>query len=365
MKSRGTLILGLFLIAAVAVVGISQLLRSQPPLEITLAVTPLVEDWVRARVTAYNATSPVVNSTRRVNITVQAVDDLQVWGAENTRVGWNTDNHPDGWIAAADFSVAYAASARLPFQTVLPSVGQTHLTWGAFPTFYNDATGNGAALDWTSVADTAASSRSPLAFPHPGRSLNGLAVALSAAAAFGETPDISAASLSNGEFRTWLFAVLNRVPNFNTLGASVAETLASRGQTLGNAALLSEAEWIRNLRGQLAGGSGIRLSEPAYGLLFNFPLAAWSETNVAVPDPEAANRLAAVRAIGAWLTTPDSVSSALAAGIRAGDAEAVAAAFAPYASYGLTQTYTGQTITVSASRTDVVAFIGTINQTIR
>jgi hypothetical protein len=287
-----------------------------------------------------------------------------VWGAENARVAWNTDSHPDGWIAAAGFSVDFAVSARLPFQVVTPSLGETRFIWGAFPAFYEDATASGAPLDWASVVETAASTGAPLAFPHPGRSINGLAVALSAAAAWAQSPEVSAASLSDAAFRSWFFGALNEVPNFNTLGASVAETLASRGQSLGNAALVSEAEWIRNLRGQLAGASPVRLTDPLYAVTFDFPLAAWTETGTVNPDPEAGNRQAGVRAFGAWLAGTGA-SAARSQGIRAGDAADIALDFEPYAPYGLTQAFTGQTITVSASRTDIVAFIGTINQTIR
>ncbi len=90
---RGTIFVIIFILLAAGIVGASLFLRSQPPLEITVAVNPLAESWVRAAVDAYNASEPVVNATRRVIYRVTAVDDLTVWSDEVSRQ-WTETDHP-------------------------------------------------------------------------------------------------------------------------------------------------------------------------------------------------------------------------------------------------------------------------------
>ncbi len=84
------------------------------------------------------------------------------------------------------------------------------------------------------------------------------------------------------------------VPNFNTLGASVAQTLASRGISVGEIALLPESEWITNLRGELIRSDNpIQLSYPVYQFVFDFPLVRISGLS--------ADENAAVDMLGRWL----------------------------------------------------------------
>lgn len=337
---RGTIIVLIFIVLAAAVIGASQFLRSQPPLEITVAVSPLAETWLRGAVDAFNASDPVVNATRRVHVTVNTIDDLNAWSDEGQRA-WAT-THPAAWIPASSASLGYAS--RLPLDTVEPSLAQTVLVWGGFSDRVDALTDDGARpLDWGEIAqaadagtwanvaaDHASWGNIKLAFTRPNGSTGGLAVLFSGAAAFGSDPVVSGALVVSNEFHDWMESILLSVPNYNTLGASVAKTLASRGISVGEIALLPESEWLTNLTGSLTVASNpIRLSYPAYQFVFDFPMARWQ----GMTDDENA----AVEALRQWLLrqNPEAYGLRPASGVPAAtaplwaDAETYGAQLAP------------------------------------
>ena len=94
---RTTIIFLLFVIIIAVIFGVQQVVQRQPPLEITIAVDPLAEDWVKAAANAYNSSTPVVNGTTRVQVSVIVVDDLDVWYDTSS---WTSNNHPHGWLPA-------------------------------------------------------------------------------------------------------------------------------------------------------------------------------------------------------------------------------------------------------------------------
>lgn len=301
---RGTIIVLIFILLAVAVVAASQFLRSQPPLEITVAVNPLAEAWVRSAVETFNASEPIVNATHRVHVTVTTMDDLSVWSDEGQRAWANT--HPTAWIPASSDSLAYAN--RLPLETVAPSLAQTVLVWGGFTDRVDALTDDGAhPLDWAEIAQAADAGtwagiaaehaswgNIKLAFTRPNGSTGGLAVLFSGAGAFADDPVVSGSLVVGDDFHNWMQDILLSVPNYNTLGASVAKTLASRGVSVGEIALLPESEWLTNLSSNLTSASNpIRLSYPAYQFVFDFPLARWQDLTT---DEDAA-----VEALYQWL----------------------------------------------------------------
>jgi len=315
---RGTIFIILFVVIAVAVIAASQFFRSQPPLEIRVAVSPLAEGWVREAVNSLNATNPLVNSTRRVHYTVETIDDVQVWLNESRP--WTVENHPVAWIPAADFSVQFARENRLVFEVVQPSVARTMMIWGGFSSYVNQL----EQLAWEIVAEEAPDA--VLAFYHPARTTSGLSLLLSGAGAFHDTTSLTGAEVNDREFRAWIQPVLEAVPNFNTLGA-VAETLAARGPSNGQIGFLAEAEWLQNLRGFLAQANDpVVLSYPQYTVIFEFPLARWNDTN--------ADETAAVNLLGNWLTDAARQSSAANFGLRPAQGEPVEGLFLTGESYG-------------------------------
>lgn len=302
---RGTPILIIFVVLVLLVIGVSQFFRAQPSLEVTVAVSPLAQAWVSSAVTAYNATEPLVNGTRRVHVTVSTIDDLSAW-SDAGQNAWR-DTHPTAWIPATSESIGYAN--RLPLETVVPSLAQTMLVWGGFSDRVSLLTDGGARpLDWDDVAraaqagrwsnlsgDDALEGNVNLAFSRPDSSAAGLAVVLSGAADFSDMAAVSGATVVSNEFHNWAQPLLDSVPNYATLGASVARSLAGRGTSVGDIALLPESEWLTNLNGNLISNNPITLSYPAYAYVFDFPLVRWRDMS--------ADENAAVEALGAWLAS--------------------------------------------------------------
>jgi len=301
---RGTIVVIAFVVLAAAVIGVSQFLRAQPPLEITVAVSPLAEAWVRSAAESFNAAEQTVGTNRRVQVRVNAIDDLSVWSDEGLRQ-WQ-DAPPTVWIPATSASITYAS--RLPVDVIEPSVAQTLLVWGGFSDRVDALTDGGARpLDWDEVAQAAGAQRWAnipgaqaswgnvnLAFSRPNGSIAGLAALFSGAAAFADDPAVSGSTVVSGAFQSWIEPILLSVPNYNTLGTSVAQTLATRGATVGGIALLPESEWLNNLRGSLVSSANpIRLSYPEYPFVFDFPMARWQGLT--------ADEDAAVDAFAAWL----------------------------------------------------------------
>jgi len=368
MKTRSTIILILFVVIVAAVIGVSQFLRSQPPLEVTIAVNPLALDWAQEVATAFNATGPMVNGSRRVQVRVTPVDDLQVWGADGGV--WSFSEHPDGWIPGLSASLDYARQVRLPFTSVQPSLAQTTLAWGGFANAVEAITANGEPLDWTALQAYMENERLSLALPHPGRSLAGLATALSGAGAFHDASTLEGSAVTASTFRTWLVEMLGHVPNFNTLGALPAETLAARGQSAGAVALLPESQWLTNLRGQLVNASNpVVLSYPEYNVNFDFPLAMWFDSaTVEHPDPDDSSRQSAVIAFGNFASSPAQQARAAAFGLRpaVGELEAGSAGlFDAGLPYGAALELPANFNVTPPSRTDLLALIGAINQAVR
>ncbi len=366
MKTRGTIILILFVVVVVVVVGVSQFLRSQPPLEVTIAVNPIALDWAQSVATAFNASEPVVNGSRRVQVRVTPVDDLQAWGADGG--SWNLTDHPDGWIPGTSASLEYANGVRLPFTEIQPSLAHTLLAWGGFTDAVEDITANGAPLDWTAIQEYTENERLSLALPHPGRSLAGLAVALSGAGDYHGSTNLAGQQVTDTGFRAWLVEMLGHVPNFNTLGALPAETLAARGQSAGAVALLPESQWLTNLRGQLVNPSNpVILGYPEYNVDFDFPLAVWDDIT-ADGDPDAGSKRAAIEAFGTFASGAAQQLTAANYGLRPPTAvlEAGSAGlFDAGLPYGTAIAAPAMTYVEPPSRTDLLALIGAINQAVR
>jgi len=282
---RGPVIVLIFILVVAVVIGASQFLRAQPPLEITVAVSPLAEMWVTNAVSAFNASNPLVNATRRVQVKVSTIDDLNVWSDQGQSQWINA--HPSAWIPASSASKTYAN--RLNFEIVQPSLAQTMLVWGGFsdrvdaltdkgvhPLDWNDVQRAAVAGTWANIPGANASwGNINLAFSRPDGSMSGLTVLFSGAAAFSDQAAVSGSTLVASDFQNWMSPVLQSVPNYNTLGTSVAKTMAARGSSIGDIALLPESEWLNNLSGQLVGSNPIRLSYPAYPFVFDFPLLRW------------------------------------------------------------------------------------------
>jgi len=339
---RGSVFVILFVLVAAIIIAASQFLRSQPPLEITFAVSPLAEDWVRASADAFNATNPLLGGGQRVAVHVQPVDDPAVWN-DSTRA-FSAQQHPHAWIPALAASVDYAVDARLPFVVIAPETAHTLLVWGIFESRAAVAEADSTSLDWQRVqqiADTeswaalggeASWGFVKLIFSSPSTTAGGLGVLFSGAGAYFGTTDLTAASLSNTDFREWMQRVLDSVPNFNTIGADPAAAL-TRGPSTGEIALLPESQWLVNLSG-ISQREPVLFSYPAYTVLYRFPVALWDAPELTSIERDAVYRFAD------WLQTPTEQARATEFGLRPLDGVIGedAALFAAGESYGITRT---------------------------
>jgi hypothetical protein len=315
---RGSIFVIFFALVAIGVVAASQFLRAQPALEVRVAVSPLAEAWARAAADRFNATTPLVNGTQPVAIRIQVQDEVAVWRASPPL--WSSAQHPTGWMPALSASLDFAREARLPYQPIAASTAQTLLVWGIFES-RAVVESAGTSLDWEQAQTIAAAERwdalpggrsdwgfAKFAFSAPENAIGGVGVLLSGAGSYAQSAALASDNVTDQGFRDWLQPVLASVPNFNTLGQDPAAAL-TRGPSVGEIALLPESQWLTNLSG-IRAREPIRLSYPAYPLMFDFPLAVWSDSTTPAAERQA------VELFAAWLLQPAQQSDALRYGLR-------------------------------------------------
>jgi ABC-type sulfate transport system substrate-binding protein len=224
----------------------------------------------------------------------------------------------------------------------------------------NDITGDDTTqFDWAAVAEAAPNAR--LAFTNPARTVGGLAVLLSGAGDYHDVTSLTGTEVNDSGFYDWITPVVEAVPNFNTLGASVADTLAARGSSIGQIGLLPESEWLRNLRGSLTQENDpVVLSYPEYTVVFDFPVALWQDTTL----PANADEAAAVEALGRWLLTAAQQSSAEDFGLRPAQGDPASEQFKEGARYGALISPVLQTVE-PPSRNDLRQFVEWVSTIVR
>jgi hypothetical protein len=335
---RTTLVVILFILAAGIIVGISQFLQSQPPVEFTVVINPLAEDWLREAITRFNDTNPVVNATQRIQFKIEVIDDVSIWQGST---GYTPEKHPAVWIPAASASVTYADR----FAALRPSLACTPLVWGGYTSRVELVAGSeGGLFDWNAV-QTAASRESwsalggpatwgfvKLAFPKADTTMSGLGVLFAAAADFADSGDLTGGATRSSAFRSWLEPVIASVPNYQTLGNDPAAAMA-RGPSTAEIALLPENQWLKNLRGLTDDANdSFVFSYPAYQFALDFPLAVWNSQPTELEQQ-------AAEALAQWLTQPAQVARTTAYGLRPAGctlaADSSAALFEAGAPYGI------------------------------
>jgi len=364
---RVTIVFFLFVLVIAVIVGLGRFLQSQPSVQLTVAASPLAAEWISAAAERFNAGEHFAG-TRRARIVVTPVDDVEVWG---TSSGWSASAHPDAWIPALSASRTYISS--LPLTEDQPSLAKTLLVWGAFESRVNALASDTIPFGWMRVAEAAAqgtwASIAPqstlngnltLAFTHPTGTTSGFAVILSAASAFFNAPTQTSQNFAASDYRAWLAPVLQSVPNFNTLGASPARTIAARGITLGDLALLPESDWVRNLSGRLTDSTDpIQFVYLDYPLVFDFPVVVWTGTTSSSPDVPPDQAQAIMRQFGEFLLSEAEQLAAQSFGLRpnSGIADMTAAPFSTAAPYGVVSAPDISIPIVAPSHTDIQRLI--------
>ncbi len=288
---RGTIVLGLFVLVAVGIIAASTFLQNQPPITITVAVSPLIADWARESAAAFNASNVRTANGRLGQVNITTVEDLSVWSERE----WSAQSHPDAWIPAVSFSVDYAIANGLRLEEMQPSVAKTLLVIAGFESRIDVLTDNGSTdLTWDIIADITQKERwdavggradwefIDLALAIPDETMYGLAVMFSGAAAYHETIAVDSDRLQDTVFRAWLEPVIRSVPNYAQVGTDVAEFLARRGLSAADIAFAPENQWIAHLN-NLAQQEPIRFSYPDYPFVFDFPFVRWQDDQ-ALPE---------------------------------------------------------------------------------
>lgn len=278
---RSTIVLIIFMLVIGGIFGINQFVISQPPLEINIVVDPLAEDWLMAAAQEYNSQNVIINNSSRVQVTIQVRDDRDIWRGNP---GWNSQNHPDAWIASSSLALDYTPSS-LPFEIVNESVAYTPLVWGGFQNRVDMITENGVqAFDWNSVQNiTAGTSWSDganvnMAINWPTGSTSGLGALVTAIASYQESTSINRAVLSDSSFTTWFQSIEESARNSERFGGNPAQVMATRGTSAADFALLPESQWLTQMNSLLERGD-ISFAYPAYQFPLDFPVAIWSDTS--------------------------------------------------------------------------------------
>lgn len=305
---RGTIVLAFFALIAAGIIGASAFLQNQPPITVTIAVDPLIKGWVTEMVSDFNNSGALTTSGRRINITLTDVRDIQVW---DDRV-WLPNNHPDGWIASSSASIEYARSANYPLNIEQASLAETPLVWMGFQdrvealensseiaAQLSSAPSESLSLDWPIIQAAAAienwgilenrganSRFVQLAFSPADNTHIGLSVLLSAAAAHHGEAVLTQALLGDNGYRNWLLPVIVSIPNFNDIGEDVGNFVARRGRAATDFAIGPESQWLANYSA-ITRSAEVRFTYPEYTVVFDFPLASWSDSTTAADQQSA------------------------------------------------------------------------------
>lgn len=314
---RTTIILVIFLVVIAAIFGLNQAIR-QDPLEITIAVDPLAENWIQAAAQEYNASNTLIgNGTIPVQIKIIIEDDLDIWRGNPN---WGSSNHPQAWIASSQASINYLPP-NLPFRALHQSLARTPLVWGGFENrvfWVRDE--DSRSFDWSAVQDISVaqswqnlgaaneSGNINMALNWPANSMAGIGALMTSAADYGQTPILSRELLNEADFTDWFFPISETLYNSRTLGGNPAETMASRGTSAADYALLPEVQWLLSVD-DLA-DDGFVFNYPAYQFVLDFPMARWEDTQT--KDDEKA----AVASFGEFLAGERGQALALEHGLR-------------------------------------------------
>lgn len=334
---------------------------SNEPIEITVAVNPLAEEWVKSAVQSFNGQRKQVNG-RVITITLQVQDGLPIWTSPGQ---WSMTNHPLVWIPEITQAVEYANETGLKYSVLQPSLASTVMMWGA-PTDRAQVLENQyGALDWKSVQQACTTSWEQIGgqvawgrfvkpgFAQPDRYTSGMAAALVGVADYEGQSSISAASVNDPALSDWFKPVFQSVPNFATLGAHPAQTIAARGVSVADVALLPESEWLVNYRSLTAKVGALTLVYPAYQFWFDFPFAVWDSPEVTTQERAAAQQFLD------FLSSSDQQRRAASFGLRQADGTpAVADLFQQAVSAGVvTARPGGESIQLLLTRGELVPFV--------
>ncbi len=317
MRQIGTGIVILFVLISLGIVGLGYLQQNQPepqstPLELTLTINPMAQDWMSNAVAQFNASDARYVNNIAVTITLNPtpIEDIAVWSG-NT---WNNQNRPDLWLASTSASIEHANAFSMTFNSVNTPLAQTPLVWVISADVADTITQNGALpLDWDVIQQAASAGtwanfgatnlqgNVNMAFSLPDSTIEGLMVLYSANAYYSRNLDFSNLLSVPTDFKTWFAPMIDSVPNFNTIGSNVATFMVSRGTSV-NIGIMPEVKLLNQIDA-FTRNRAIRVAYPEYPSVFDFSLALSIDQNLSSNDNTI--RQQAMQAFVDWLLAPE------------------------------------------------------------
>ncbi len=263
---------------------------------LSVAVSPLAFDWIDHVAQTYNNAQHRVDG-QRVTVSLTRQDSLPIW---NTPGEWSVRDHPQVWIADSTRAVEYANEVGMSFAIQHASLASTVMVWGApadralaLSTSYGQLDWHSVqqacvALQWSNSGGESGWGFVKPGFAQPGRYTSGLTALFIATAEFHQSAALSAAQLNDPALIEWLKPVFESVPNFASLGMYPAQSIATRGTSVADLALLPENEWLMNYQGLTSKVGPLTFVYPTYQFWFDFPFAVWDSATTTDSDRAAA-----------------------------------------------------------------------------
>jgi len=328
MKQIGTGIVILFVLISLGIVGLGYLQQNQPepqatPLELTLTVNPMAQDWMVDAVALFNTSEArfVDDVVITIALNPTPIEDITVWSGDT----WNNQNRPDLWLASTAFSIEHANAFNMTFNSVNTPLAQTPLVWVTSADVADAITQDGMLLlDWDAVQQAANAGtwanfgatnlqgNVNMAFSLPDSTIEGLMVLYSASAYYSRNLDFSNLLSPSSDFKTWFAPIVDSVPNFYTIGADVATFMVSRGASV-NIGIMPEVKLLNQIDA-FTRNRTIRVSYPEYPVVFDFSLAIAIDQNLSFDDNN--TRQQAIQAFVDWLLAPEQQSQLPRYGLR-------------------------------------------------
>ena len=235
-KTTFFLIIGLAILMVIGMVLVRPMLSAplNLPVEpqaitIQVVVAPSIKPWVDQAAQNFNQANPKT-----------PVEILTADGLTPTAQFTGQATPPAAWLAGASFVLG--VNSDLSF-TDPRSVASTPLAWGAFNNRQQELTQKYGGLNWDALHRAAVEPNSDLkvVIASPQNSAEGLAALIAAAAGHLNKSTLSGADASSAD--AWLTETFKESSRTSLTLSKPAEALATRGASVGDVGILSQASW--------------------------------------------------------------------------------------------------------------------------
>jgi len=350
------------IVAAVAIVAVSILVRSQNPgvdplvvdrpdtVQIRVLTSLPVEPWIRSAADEFNQGDHSVDGVP-IHVEIEAVDGLTALGrwdrdeygalpsdvrpddlsdAERAKL----DDFPTAWIPDSRYLVELANASykeRLGRDVFLTDgeyrarpIALSLFAWGLYGSRADALEEKFGEIDWSVIHDAAIAKGGwpelggepgwgffKLVVPNPNKNVGGLAAMIAMAGEYYDRTNITVEDVTNPEFQTWLAELMGAVTDFSSASAYTAEDFALFGYSVGDGGQLLESDLLQNMQGiRTRWEDPLKIYYPDYLTWFDFPFTVWVG-----PETSALQKNAALE-FQRFLLSEEQQKEALAYGLR-------------------------------------------------